>query len=82
MLVALLAGVDVLPAAEAPALPKENPGAPVAAPKRLPDAGADDVVLLLGALEELGFPKLNDILGVRSPRSVCSNRGNCRSRCV
>jgi hypothetical protein len=59
----LLAGVELLPAAEPPMEPNEKPGLPVAAPKRFPDAGALDVVLLLDAPEELVFPKLNDILG-------------------
>lgn len=49
--------------AEPPIEPNEKLGVPVAAPKRPPEAGAVDVVLL-GALEELAFPKLNDILGV------------------
>jgi hypothetical protein len=61
-LVALLVGVVVL-LAEPPIEPKEKLGVPVAAPKRPPEAGAVDVVLL-GALEEVAFPKLNDILGV------------------
>lgn len=60
-MVALLVGVVVL-LAEPPIEPNEKLGVPVAAPKRLPEAGAVDVVLL-GALEELAFPKLNDILG-------------------
>lgn len=61
-MVALLVGVVVL-LAEPPIEPNEKLGVPVAAPKRLPEPGAVDVVLL-GALEELAFPKLNDILGV------------------
>lgn len=61
-MVALLVGVVVL-LAEPPIEPNEKLGVPVAAPKRPPEAGAVDVVLL-GALEELAFPKLNDILGV------------------
>jgi hypothetical protein len=66
LLALLLAGVELLPAAEPPIEPNEKPGLPVAAPKRLPDAGAVDVVLLLDAPEELVFPKLNDILGVEA----------------
>lgn len=54
-----------MPAAEPPIEPNEKPGLPVAAPKRFPDAGAVDVVLLLDAPEELVLPKLNDILGLR-----------------
>ena len=65
MLVVLAVGVELLPAAEPPIEPNEKPGLPVAAPNRLPEAGAVDVVLLFDAPEELVFPKLNDILGVR-----------------
>lgn len=56
----LPAGVVLLPAV---APPKENLGVPAAAPKREPEAGAVDVVLLFGALEEPPVPpKLNDMV--------------------
>lgn len=69
--VAVLVGV-LLPPEAAPALPNENEGVPVpepapvpvagALPNRPPEAGADVVVLLEAGPDELGAPKVNDML--------------------
>lgn len=55
---ALVAGVVLLPAA----VPKENLGVPAAAPNRPPEAGAVVVGLFEAAPDELGAPKLNDMM--------------------
>lgn len=69
--VAVPVGV-LLPPAAAPALPNENEGVPApepapvpvagALPNRPPEAGADVVVLLEAAPDELGAPKVNDMM--------------------
>lgn len=47
---------------EPPTELKEKVGVPVAAPKRPPDAGAVVVVFFEAAPDELGVPKLNDMM--------------------
>lgn len=46
----------------APVEPKEKPVLPVAPPNSPPADGAEVVVLFEGALDELGVPKLNDMV--------------------
>lgn len=79
---ALPADVDELPAAAPPNDPKENLGVllPEAEPKRPSVAGAEVVVLFDCSFDELGVPKLNDMVVVTGEDgSLDSLRMMCRS---
>lgn len=85
---AVLVGVLLLPAAEAPAVPNENEGGALVAlafalPNSPPDAGADVVALFEAAPDELGAPNVNDMMAERDVEasSMC-RRSRDRSICI